>query len=123
MSQMSQTSQQPKSEEEKISTHILNKIKTNQTSRTINSSIDIVVTTMEHVDQVKKKGESKSKLAENIIQFIIENGKNIIPESILSELQKLVSSNLLPSIFTAIIQASKGLLQLNIVKNMKCFGC
>lgn len=111
--------------EDKIATTMINKIKSDKKMKEeMNNGVDLVVKTMEEVEKTKLEGKSKSVIAKNVIELIIMGGDGIIPEKIMKDVRQFLDSDLLSPIFTVVVKAAKGLINLNVHKKiLGCFGC
>lgn len=96
----------------KISSNIINDILNKKFK--VTTAIDIVVLIMEMVEHKKYNGYEKLDYAMSIVQFIIDDGKEVIPKEILDVLIFLHDNQMIPIIINSLCKAFKQ--QIKLIK-------
>lgn len=108
---------------ENIAQNMLKSTKERKFKRSVSNPVDYIVTAMEEAEKADVNGLVKSEIAKRVIEIVVIGGYSIIPDSVINQLRSLIDSDLLPSVFKGIAEATKGFTELNIPKRINCFGC
>jgi hypothetical protein len=96
----------------------------------IKSGVDVLMTSMELADGKKVSGSEKTMIVVNSIQTLLQmwrEGKavDVISETIASQLEQLITSDMIYSLISYIVSASKNMLNINpkTLKKLKFCSC
>lgn len=98
--------------------------------REVKTGVDVLVAGMEAAEEFKISGAEKTTCVINAVKFLLNDfkegkHKDAINEKIASQLESLITADIISSIITQIVNASKCLLKLNvkIPKKLNLYNC